>query len=83
MTAQDKQQHALVGFALGTISATALDHAHIPPLRRALLALAPVVAAGVGKELWDSHHSGHTPEARDALTTIGGGVIALSIRWRF
>ncbi len=75
--------HALVGFALGTISATALDYAEMSPLKRAALALAPVVAAAVGKELWDRRHQGHSPEVRDALATIGGGAVGITLRWRF
>jgi len=32
--------------------------------------LIPVIVAGVGKELYDANHDGHTAEVMDALATI-------------
>ncbi len=83
-TAPDKQSHALVGFAVGTIWASALDQIgnHPSKAERLAAALAPIVLVAVGKELWDRHHGGD-PECRDALATIVGGSLGICLRWEF
>lgn len=62
----DKIAHALAGAA---IAAALLPFGVIP-------ALLAVIAAAVGKELWDAQGHG-TPDRIDALATILGGAAML------
>jgi hypothetical protein len=42
-----------------------------------LVGMAAVTAAAVGKEVYDyMHKDKHTPDAWDAIATIGGGLLA-------
>ncbi len=84
-TAPDKQAHALVGFAFGTVWATALDQIPGRPskMEKAAAAVVPLLALAVGKELWDRKHPSHDSDARDALATIAGGAVALTFKWSF
>lgn len=43
------------------------------------LGFAAGVAVGIGKEIWDTQHPGHTPSYKDAIVTIAGGALATSI----
>lgn len=62
----DKIAHTLAGAA---IAAALLPFGLIP-------ALLAIVAAAVGKELWDAQGHG-TPDHIDALVTVIGGVLML------
>jgi len=63
----DKQAHILAGMAVyGLVVAV------LPPL----YAMAPVLLAAVGKEVWDSRT--HKPDWMDAVATVAGGVVALA-----
>lgn len=62
----DKITHALAGAA---IAAALLPFGVIP-------ALLAVIAAAVGKELWDAQGHG-TPDHIDAVVTVAGGVLML------
>lgn len=62
----DKQTHTLAGAA---IAAALLPFGVIP-------ALLAVIAAAVGKELWDAQGHG-TPDHIDALVTVLGGAAML------
>ena len=63
----DKIAHTLAGAA---IAAALLPFGLIP-------ALLAIVAAAVGKELWDAQGHG-TPDVYDALVTVIGGVLMAS-----
>jgi len=63
----DKITHTLAGAA---IAAALLPFGLIP-------ALAAVLVAAVGKELWDAQGHG-TPDVYDALVTVIGGVLMAS-----
>jgi len=63
----DKITHTLAGAA---IAAALLPFGLIP-------ALAAVLVAAVGKELWDAQGHG-TPDLYDALVTVIGGVLMAS-----
>jgi len=63
----DKITHTLAGAA---IAAALLPFGLIP-------ALLAIVAAAVGKELWDAQGHG-TPDVYDALVTVIGGVLMAS-----
>ena len=63
----DKIAHTLAGAA---IAAALLPFGLIP-------ALLAIVAAAVGKELWDAQGHG-TPDHIDALVTVIGGVLMAS-----
>ena len=70
----DKFQHAFVGVGIyagcflvkGIGESMHYDMDYLD----AKTCLIPVVAAGVGKELWDSQHRNHTAEWQDAAATI-------------
>lgn len=66
MIAHDKITHTLAG---AVIAAALLPWGVIP-------ALAAVLVAAVGKELWDAQGHG-TPDHIDALVTVAGGVLML------
>ena len=62
----DKAFHFLAGWAIATTFQS------MP-----LIAAALVVAAAVGKEIWDKRGHG-TPELADCLATLAGGVAAMA-----
>lgn len=62
----DKQAHLWAGMAIYGLSIAILSP---------LYSLIPVVAIGIGKELWDSR--AHSADWYDALYIIGGGTLAL------
>ena len=66
MMQRDKITHTLAGAA---IAAAMLPLGVIP-------ALMSVIAAAVGKELWDAQGNG-TPDRIDALATVAGGCAML------
>lgn len=62
----DKVLHAAVGFGIG-LGASALAGAGF--------GLVAVIAAGVGKEIYDARHRNrHTPDVWDAVVTVAAGV---------
>lgn len=74
---KDKKQHMVAGLGiyvgcniLSTITDIGLNHK---------TCLIPVVAAGVGKELYDRRHKGHTAELNDALATVAIPVISVVV----
>lgn len=82
----DRLKHEAVGFVVGLLSREIVSEIrpNAKPLEKFLLAAIPVVLVAVGKELYDHQHpSTHDCDARDALATIGGGALALTITWRF
>ena len=66
----DKQAHAWAGMAIYGLSVVVL-----PPL----YSLLPVLAAGIGKELWDRRT--HPADWLDAGATVAGGLIAFAWGW--
>lgn len=69
----DKVLHLIVGMALAA-----------NPLLEPTPALATSIAAGVLKEMYDrKHRARHTPDARDAASTILGGAIVFAVRMDF
>jgi len=70
----DKAKHAMVGmliytgcfFVKGTGEALKYDMDYLTPTT----CLIPVVVAGIGKEIYDSQHDGHTAEVMDAVATV-------------
>ena len=66
MIAPDKITHTLAGAA---IAAALMPFGVIP-------ALLAVIAAAVGKEVWDAQGHG-TPDRIDALVTVAGGAAML------
>lgn len=76
--AEDKQAHALAGFAVGALSAALVERiapdAH--PVARVVIATIPAIALGIAKEAYDANHRDrHDADARDALATAAGGVL--------
>lgn len=67
---RDKQLHAAVGFSIA-FTGSGFKHP------KAGLALA--IGVGVGKELYDRRHAGHTADAKDALATAGGALIGYGL----
>ena len=71
---EDKFKHAFAGlsiyagcfFVKGTGEALNYDMDYLTPAT----CLIPVVVAGVGKEIYDSQHDGHTAEFMDAVATV-------------
>jgi hypothetical protein len=85
-TRPDRVEHELGGFVLGLLSRELVSEIRpqAKPLERFLICAAPVVLVALGKEAWDhAHPATHDADARDALATIGGGAIALTLTWRF
>ena len=69
----DKLLHLIVGLALGA-----------NPVIEPELALATVVVAAVGKEIYDSKHKHkHTSDWKDAAVTIAGGLLVFTYRVEF
>jgi hypothetical protein len=69
----DKVLHLVVGIFLG-----------LNPVVEPLDALAFTAIVAVAKEVYDNkHRQKHTPETRDALLTIAGGLIAFGYRKEF
>lgn len=69
----DKLLHFIVGMALAATPFEKPEHA-----------LMVAVAAAVAKEVYDSkHRSKHTPDPKDALATVGGGIIVFAYRVEF
>lgn len=67
MLPHDKALHVIAGFCIFTVA----HFISIP------VAIYSVVAAAVGKELFDlCHKDRHTPDVLDAVATIAGGLIA-------
>lgn len=65
---QDKLQHFIVGVFIYAA-------AHFWGV---VIGMAAVVVAAVGKEIFDYlHKENHTPDLKDALVTIAGGVVGL------
>jgi hypothetical protein len=82
----DRLEHEAVGFVVGLLSREIVSEIRpdAKPLERFLLATIPVVLVAVGKELYDHQHpANHDADPRDAVATIAGGALALSITWRF
>lgn len=82
----DKAEHFVVGGAIGFVSASithyacAEDAPEIPAWERRVIAYAPGVVAGIGKELYDlRHRDRHTPEVMDAVWTIAGTACAVEM----
>lgn len=84
--AQDKGLHAAAGFLVGFASSLAVDHfaPDLSPWAKRIVAIVPVIAVGIGKELYDSaDQEHHSAEWEDAAATIIGGTIAVGIVLRF
>jgi hypothetical protein len=85
-TRGDRLEHAAVGFAVGFLARELVDEIRpeARPLERFLIALVPVLVVAIGKEAYDhAHPASHDCDLRDALATVGGGAIALTLTWRF
>ncbi|MBA3622972.1 MAG: hypothetical protein H0W48_00580 [Methylibium sp.] len=82
----DRVAHLGVGFIAGTALDAGLRQV-APGLgrtARTVICVAAVAALGVGKEVYDSRHPDrHTADARDAIATTAGGVLAAGFRWEF
>lgn len=82
----DKVDHAAAGALVGSAS-YALLAALWPDQRpevRFVEALIPVVLVAVAKEVYDRQHPDrHDSDWRDAAATIGGGMLSVSISYRF
>jgi hypothetical protein len=82
----DRLEHEGVGFVVGLLSREIVSEIRpdAKPLERFLLAAIPVVLVAVGKEAYDHQHPRtHDCDARDAMATIGGGTLSLTLTWRF
>ena len=69
----DKAKHAFVGFGIyaGCLLAKgAIESAGYDTWLNKDTCLIPVIIAGVGKEIYDSQHDGHTAEFMDAVATM-------------
>jgi uncharacterized protein YfiM (DUF2279 family) len=82
----DKQAHFATGFALSASTTTIINAygSDWPWWMKAAVPVLVTSVAATGKEIWDSHHRGHTPDWRDAAATTAGGcaaVICLSWTW--
>ena len=62
----DKLSHLFAGMAIA---------ASLYPFG-SILAMGVVAVAAIGKEVWDSQGNG-TPDVKDALATLAGGVLML------
>lgn len=67
-TGKDKVQHAQAGALIGGIAAAASQSPTVGCLMSA--------GAGIGKEVWDAHHPGHDPSAKDAIVTTVAGCLS-------
>lgn len=74
---KDKQQHAFVGvalyggcYALSTITDIGLN---------SKTCLIPVFTFGIGKELYDRRHKGHSAELMDAVATVAIPLFSVTI----
>ncbi len=82
----DKIDHAAVGAAIGAASYAALATLwpEQRPEVRFVEALVPVLLVAVAKEIYDHQHpEDHESDWRDAAATLGGGVLSVSIAYRF
>lgn len=87
-TRSDRLQHEAAGAVIGLGSFLLVDRLpatrELPRWQKAALALVPVVLAAVGKEALDSRHpERHDCDARDAVATVLGGCVAVTLVWRF
>ncbi len=83
---EDKIDHAMVGGLIGVATLAVIDEAmpRLRPWERRVIAMVPVIVAGVGKEIYDNRHQDlHTSDWRDAATTIAAGAVSIEIviRW--
>ena len=83
--AEDKGLHFAAGAITGAVTESALDYLwpESGKLERAVVALIPVVVMAVAKECLDSEEDGNCWDNRDALATVAGGVLAVSVTIRF
>lgn len=64
----DKLKHATVSSVLASIITYASYHLlNISPNKAALIGFSVTCAVGAGKEVWDAHHPGHTPDVKDFI----------------
>ena len=68
MIAPDKVSHFVVGYVIGTAA-----------LFVGWYALIPVVIAAAGKEIYDRVSGKGTPEVLDAVATVGGGLLSVTV----
>lgn len=81
---EDKVDHVAVGVAIGWLAAEIAEEIDAPRWVQRVVAYAPVVLAGVGKELLDAQdRDNHTPDPLDAVATIIGGTIAIELTFRW
>lgn len=87
MAAPDKRLHFAGGLVIGALSAAFVRETlptSVPAWKGAMVSLAPALVVAVGKELYDrQHRDSHTPEFRDALATILGGIVGVQLTFRF
>lgn len=71
-TGQDKRLHAWAGAIVsGTVNEATGSRK---------LALATGAAVAIGKELVDMHRPGSTPSYKDAIVTLAGSAVSLSVK---
>ncbi|HET8695778.1 MAG TPA: hypothetical protein VFM33_13985 [Aquabacterium sp.] len=70
-TGKDKAAHAQAGALIGGIAAAASQSPTVGCLMAA--------AAGISKEVWDAHHPGHDPSAKDAIVTTAAGCLSAKV----
>ena len=71
----DNDLHTLAGLSVGFLAAGVVDGLGVAPAVLAPVALASALLAGLAKEMIDRAGYG-SPELRDLLNTILGGVVA-------
>jgi hypothetical protein len=85
-TRGDRLEHAAAGFAVGFLARELVGEIRpqAKPLEKFLIAAVPVLLLALGKEAWDHEHPRtHDADLRDALATVGGGALSLTLTWRF
>jgi len=71
--ASDKFKHLAAGFVIYGSCLIVADLTDMPhPVEHCLV---PVIAAGVGKEIYDNHADGHVSELNDILATVAVPVV--------
>lgn len=82
---EDLYGHAIAGAVIGMVGHGLIEE-FLPdaprPVKLVLKLAGPVVAGSAKEWVYDRHHGGDV-DWRDAAATAGGGVMAVSLTWRF
>lgn len=80
---QDKPKHAVLSSLISSIVTSAAHHFFkLSPKKSALVGFSVCSAVGIGKEIWDKFHPGHTPDVQDFAADLigcGSGSLGMSL----